>query len=105
MKISKYKQGLGIEGVKLFDDWRKKYGLSEDNQLFLLSLIAGCWETILNSRAIIAIEGSTISHLHGKKAHPEIAIIKDARAQAMAGLKQLDLKETVAMSEVLRDFM
>ena len=92
MKLADYQRELGKEGKKIFEDWRKKYGLSQEKELFLLGIIAESHETILRSRKIISKEGSSIQGSHGRRPHPEIAISKDAKNQALAAIKELGHK-------------
>jgi phage terminase small subunit len=103
MKLADYQQGLGKTGIKLFEDWRKKYGLSEEKEMLLLGIVAECWEAIVDSREKIKEEGTTVMGSHGIRAHPAIDVGKKAKDQVLAAIKILGL-ENYQGDEVLKDF-
>ena len=101
MKVNGFTRALGEEGQTIFHTLRKKHEIKDDHRLMLLRVVAESWETMLNSKIVISVEGSTIKGSHGLKAHPEIATGKDAKNQMMAALKQLELDDEVVDNPLL----
>jgi P27 family predicted phage terminase small subunit len=74
--------------------WRtcvKSYEL-EDHHLRLLQAAAECWDRLQQARALVARDGLTVTDDRGNvRAHPAIAIERDARVGFARLLRDLDL--------------
>jgi P27 family predicted phage terminase small subunit len=76
-------------------DWWQHIGSTyvlESHHWKLLQVCAESWDRLQQARQVLAAEGLTIGTGSGsRKAHPAIAIERDAKAQFIAALRTLDL--------------
>jgi P27 family predicted phage terminase small subunit len=64
----------------------------ESHHLKVLQVCAEAWDRLQQARQVLAEEGLTIETGTGsRKQHPAVAIERDARAQFLVALRQLDL--------------
>jgi phage terminase small subunit len=75
----------------------------EAHHLKLLEICASSWDTMVEARDTLRREGLTVpTGDGGRKAHPCAAILRDAKAQFMVGLRELDLDEPMPSAGAYR---
>ncbi len=106
MKPFEFSKHLNEEGKKVYDDLRRKYGLTEIYQLVLASIASSNWQIIIECRQIVNQEGTILETSHGIKANPALKISNDAMTQMRSVLKQLKLENLLNETDdsFLRDF-
>jgi len=76
--------------------WRKQleneYDLSDSGAQIILTALLEAWDAMRAAQQVVKTEGLTVQDRFGQcKAHPLCTVIRDCRAQVLAGLKQLNL--------------
>ena len=83
--------GTGAAGAALEAAILADFAL-EPHELAILRLAAHAADRAAEARACIATEGLTVSGRFGVKAHPALAIARDAEAQMLRCLRALNLQ-------------
>ena len=105
MKPFEFSKHLNEEGKKVFNDLRRKYGLTETYQLMLASFVADNWQIIIECQRIVKEGGMILETKQGLKAHPAMKVSNDAMTQIRSVLKQLKLDSLVNEgNDPIRDF-
>jgi len=70
----------------------EEYALDDQAGLLLLMVAMEAFDLMRSAQAAVAEDGAVLADRYGsKKAHPACQVVKDARAQLLAALKQLNL--------------
>jgi hypothetical protein len=83
--------GTGAAGVALEAAILADFAL-EPHELAILRLAAHAADRAAEARACVAADGLTVSGRFGVKAHPALAIARDAEAQMLRCLRALNLQ-------------
>src|SRR6516164_5652364 len=75
-------------------DWWQQIGSTyvlESHHWKVLQTCCESWDRLQQARQVLSEEGLTIETKDSRKAHPAVAIERDARSQFLIALRQLDL--------------
>ena len=90
-EIDQILTGTGAAGVALEGAILADFAL-EPHELAILRLAAHAADRAAEARACVAADGLTVSGRFGVKAHPALAIARDAEAQMLRCLRALNLQ-------------
>ena len=82
---------LTKENQKLYDSIKKRYSITDDAGLLLLSVVCESRDMMQEAEAIIKKEGLVVKDRYTTKAHPAVQIIDKSRGSMMQALRQLNL--------------
>jgi P27 family predicted phage terminase small subunit len=82
---------LGTHGRRLWRDIQGAYGIADPGGLALLRVAAEALDRTQAARERIGLDGATLSEKGKIRAHPLLAVERDARAQLIQALKALNL--------------
>jgi phage terminase small subunit len=90
--VIKFKKNIRLESRKEALRLQEEYDIQDEGGILLLQIFADCDSTMRSAQEIVDSEGLHFEDRFGqKKAHPLLTVIRDARAQKMAALKNLCL--------------
>ena len=88
----RFKKNIRPEAKKEAKRLIKEYQIEDSGGLVLIQTFADAYSQELSALDIVHDEGMTIfDRFNQKKAHPLLSVIRDARSQKMAALKNLNL--------------
>lgn len=83
---------LSKEAAKLKNAIMKEYDISDDAGISILETSMEAFDLMHAAQAVVDKDGLKVTGDRGGiKAHPLLSVIRDARAQFLAGLKALNL--------------
>ena len=83
---------LSKEATKLKNAILKEYDISDEAGISILQTGMEAFDLMHDAQAVVDRQGLTVAGDRGGiKAHPLLSVIRDARAQFLAALKQLNL--------------
>ncbi len=82
---------LGTHGRRLWRDIQAAYGIADPGGLALLRVAAEALDRTQAARERIGLDGATLTDKGTIRAHPLLAVERDARAQVIQALKALNL--------------
>jgi hypothetical protein len=83
---------LSVESRKWFDTIRRDYGVVDSGGLSLLELAAQALDRIHECQDAVARDGALVlDRFSQRKAHPLLAVERDARGQFLAAMRELHL--------------
>ena len=90
------------EAMKLVKALRGEYAIGDSGGLAILEELAANYDTIQEASQVVRRDGLTVpGDRGGVKAHPLLAVIRDARASLLQCLKMLNL-DVVPLKDVGR---
>jgi len=92
MKNSAAPKHLSAEARRLWSRLREDFVLDDEAALLLLRALCEAFDRAEKARAEVARDGATVRDRWGQiKAHPAVAIERDARGQVLAAVRALKL--------------
>jgi len=80
------------QAIKLKKAILKDYSITDDAGIAILQTAMEAFDLMHEAQALIDTQGLTVEGDRGQiKAHPLLAVVRDQRAQFLAGLKALNL--------------
>ena len=93
-KLSTFKppKGLSRSAQSWWSRLQSEFGIEDSGGLLVLLVAAESFDKVRQAESIVKTEGLTTTDRFGQsKPHPAVNIARDARAQMLAALKQLNL--------------
>lgn len=84
---------LGVQAAELWRAVMRDYDL-DPGGLVLLEALCDGWERYAQARCVIAEDGAFVEGRYGLRAHPAVAVERDARVQLARLVRELDLEGT-----------